>query len=127
MLTTSLTWRSSCTVVKYIRKTSKICCIIYVTWHEKTGLMYTKYTYPHYGVYLHYCIRFTKSVNFIRFPMNSCINGENCAGLPCVCMKLFNSEIQKCGQILCAHKPYFLMPGHIYIHTYSIVEDRVCS
>ena len=22
-------------------------------------------------------------------------------------------EFQKCGQILCAHKPYFLMPGHI--------------
>ena len=22
-------------------------------------------------------------------------------------------EIQKCGQILCAHKPHFLMPGHI--------------
>ena len=27
-------------------------------------------------------------------------------------MKLFNFEIQKCGQILCAHKPYFLKPGH---------------
>ena len=22
-------------------------------------------------------------------------------------------EIQKCGQILCAHKTHFLMPGHI--------------
>ena len=22
-------------------------------------------------------------------------------------------EIQKCGQISCAHKPCFLMPGHI--------------
>ena len=31
-------------------------------------------------------------------------------------------EIQKYGQILCAHKPYFLMPGHIlYVCTY------VCS
>ena len=28
--------------------------------------------------------------------------------------KLFMFEIQKCGQVLCAHKPYFLMPGHIY-------------
>ena len=32
--------------------------------------------------------------------MNSCINGENCAGLPCVYTKLFNFEIQKCDQIL---------------------------
>ena len=29
-------------------------------------------------------------------------------------IKLFNFEIQKCGQILCAHKPYFLIPGHIF-------------
>ena len=31
--------------------------------------------------------------------------------------KLFKFEIQKCGQILCAHKPYFLMPGHIFVAT----------
>ena len=81
-------------------------------WHEKTGLMYTKYTSSYYRMYLHYCIRSTKSVNCIRFPMKSCINGENCAGITCVYMKLFSFEIQKCGKILCAHKPYFLMPGH---------------
>ena len=54
--------------------------------------------------------------------MKSFINGENCTGLPCVYMKLFKFEIQKCGQILCAHhsNPYFLMPGHIYAyHSYS--------
>ena len=27
-------------------------------------------------------------------------------------MSYLSFEIQKCGQILCAHKPYFLMPGH---------------
>ena len=27
---------------------------INVTQHEKTGLMYTKYTYSYYSVYLHY-------------------------------------------------------------------------
>ena len=27
-------------------------------------------------------------------------------------IKLLKFEIQKCGQILCAHKPYFLMPGY---------------
>ena len=66
--------------------------VISVTWHEK---MYTKYIIE--CSYLHYCTRFTKSVNCIRFPMKSCINGENCAGLPCVYMKLFNFQIQKCG------------------------------
>ena len=29
--------------------------------------------------------------------------------------ELFKFEIQKCGPILCAHKPYFLMPGHKYV------------
>ena len=85
-----------------------------MTRHEKTGLMYTKYTYSHYIMYLHYCIRCTKSVSCFRFPMKNCINDGTFAGLPCVYMKLFNFEIQICDQILCVHKPYFLMPGHIY-------------
>ena len=51
--------------------------------------------------------------------MKCCINGENLIRLLYLSAKLFKFEIQKCGQILCAHKPYFLMPGHIYyIHTY---------
>ena len=29
---------------------------IYVTRHEKTGLMYTKYTSSYYGTYLLYCL-----------------------------------------------------------------------
>ena len=28
-------------------------------------------------------------------------------------MYIPNFEVQKCGQILCAHKPYFFMLGHI--------------
>ena len=31
---------------------------IYMTRHEKTGLMCTKYTYSYYGMYLLYCLRF---------------------------------------------------------------------
>ena len=42
--------------------------------------------------------------------MKSCIN---IIRLPLLLNKF---EIQKCGQILCAHKPCFLMPGHIYIY-----------
>ena len=87
---------------------------IYVTQHEKTGLMYTKYTYSCYSKYLPYCIRFSKSVTCMRFLINSCINGKNCVRFLCLHKKLFNFEIQKCGQILCAHKTHFLMPGHIY-------------
>ena len=30
-------------------------------------------------------------------------------------MITYKFEIQKCGQILCAHKPCFLIPGHIII------------
>ena len=44
--------------------------------------------------------------------MTYCINGENIIRLLCLTAKLLKFEIQKCGQILCAHKPYFLMPGH---------------
>ena len=46
--------------------------------------------------------------------MKCCITGENFIRLLEVSIKLFKFEIQKCGQILCAHKPYFLMPGRIY-------------
>ena len=36
--------------------------------------------------------------------------------------KFLKFEIQKCGQILCAHKIHFLMLGHIYVCIYvSIV------
>ena len=46
--------------------------------------------------------------------MKCCINGGNVIRLLSLSAKLLKFEIQKCGQILCAHKPYFLMPGHIY-------------
>ena len=48
--------------------------------------------------------------------MKCCINGGYFIKLLHVSIKLFKFEIQKCGRILCAHKPYFLMPGHIYIY-----------
>ena len=54
--------------------------------------------------------------------MKSCINDENFAGLSCVYIKLFKFEMKKCtcGQPLCAYKPYFLMPGHIYVYICSL-------
>ena len=85
----------------------------YVTRHEKTGLMYTKYTSSYYSIYLLYCLRF---VSCIRFPVKCCINSVNFIIRITILLftELLKFEIQKCGQNLCAHKPYFLMLGHIY-------------
>ena len=59
--------------------------------------------------------------------MKCCISGGNFIKLLFLLTELFKFEIQKCGQILCAHKPYFLMPGHhyaklLYIAIYSGLE-----
>ena len=56
--------------------------------------------------------------------MKSCINDINYIRLLLFFTELFNFkfEIQKCGQILCAHKPYFLMPGHIWLFLRLSVE-----
>ena len=61
----------------------------------------------------------------MRFPMKCYINGVNCITFLRLFIKLFKFEIQKCGQILCAHKPCFLMPGHILSSPVdqSTVED----
>ena len=47
--------------------------------------------------------------------VNTYINGGHFIRLLFSSAKLLKLEIQKCGQILCAHKPYFLMPGHKYL------------
>ena len=54
--------------------------------------------------------------------MKCCINGMNFSRPPLLLTELFKFEIQKCGQILCAHKPYFLMPGHTYIYIYIYIS-----
>ena len=46
--------------------------------------------------------------------MKCCINDVNFIRLLLLSTKLFKFEIQTYGQILCVHKPYFLMPGHKY-------------
>ena len=58
--------------------------------------------------------------------MKSCINDVNLIRLLLLCTELFKFEIQKYGQILCVHKPYFLMPGHIY-YLLSVLKIRVES
>ena len=49
---------------------------IYVTGPEKTGLIYTKYTHPYYGIYLYFCICYLNSVSFIEILRLFCIYGE---------------------------------------------------
>ena len=44
--------------------------------------------------------------------MNCCINDVNFIRLLLLSTELYKFKIQKYGQILCVHKPYFLMPGH---------------
>ena len=39
----------------------------YVTGPEKTGLIYTKYTYLYYGAYLFFRVCYPNSVSFIEF------------------------------------------------------------
>ena len=44
--------------------------------------------------------------------MKCCINDVNFIRFLLLSTELFEFEIQKYGQILRVHKPYFLMPGH---------------
>ena len=94
-----------------------ITVLQYVTRHEKTGLILCTQNIPIHIIVcicITACIRFTKSVNFIRFPMKSRINDKIVLDSHVYTQSYLIFEIQKCGQILCAHKPYFLMLSHIY-------------
>ena len=46
---------------------------VYVTGPEKTGLIYTKYTHPYYGIYLFFCVCYPNSVSFIEILKIVCI------------------------------------------------------
>ena len=83
------------------------------TWHEKIWLKCTKYTPSHYSMYLTSCVRYTSFVNCIRFPIVFYSSCKSFIDKLCLSTKLYNFKIQKSSHILCAHKPYFLMLGHI--------------
>ena len=53
--------------------------------------------------------------------MKCCINDVNFIRL----LLLSKFEIQKYGQILCVHKPYFLMPGHKSLMFFSPMWSTV--
>ena len=60
-------------------------CIIYNRYYgpEKTGLIYTKYTYSYYGAYLFFCICYPNSVDFIEFLRILCLYQEICVKMLC--------------------------------------------
>ena len=95
--------------------------IINVIWHEKTVLMYTKYTPSHYFNYLTFCKWYTSSVNFKAEAIVCCIGTISFIGKLCLITKLRNLS-QKSGQISCAHKHRFLMPGHKCHSVCSILD-----
>ena len=51
---------------------------IYVTVPEKTGLIYTKYTFSYYGAYLFFRVCYPNSVSFIEFLRILCLYQEIC-------------------------------------------------
>ena len=54
-----------------------------VTGPEKTGLIYTKYTYSYYGAYLFFCVCYLISVSCIKFLRILRIYDEICVIMLC--------------------------------------------
>ena len=53
-------------------------CTLNVTGPEKTGLIYTKYTYSYYVAYLFFCVCYPNSISFIEFLRILCPYQEIC-------------------------------------------------
>ena len=89
-------------------------CSTFVTGPEKTGLIYTKYTYSYYGVYLFFCVCYPNSVSFIEFFRILCIYDELCLKILFCSDEILHFKDRNLGQILRVDKTCFLRPGHIY-------------
>ena len=92
-----------------------------MTWYEKIGLMCTKYIPSCYSTYRTFCISYQSSVNCIKLLIVYCSSCKSFIGQLRLDTKLWNFKVKECGQILCVHKPYFLMPRHIYIHIVHVL------
>ena len=79
----------------------------------KPGLC-TQNTPLHITVHISFTVQ---DIKFTIFPMKCFINSENFMRW----LFLLKLEIQKCGQIWCAHKPYFLRLGHICLIGFGLV------
>ena len=56
---------------------------IYVTGPEKTGLIYTKYTYSYYGAYLFFRVCYPNSISFIEILRILRLYQEICVKMLC--------------------------------------------
>ena len=62
-------------------------CTLNVTGPEKTGLIYTKYTYLYYVAYLFFCVCYPNSVSFIEFLRILCLYQEICVKMLCMLLR----------------------------------------
>ena len=82
---------------------------VYVTWHQKIGLMCTKYTASHYYyTYLTFCDRYTSSVKCFDHEqlIVCCTNSKHFIVVLCLIMKLqtsinYGNIILVASQLLC--------------------------
>ena len=92
---------------------------LYVTWHEKTMLMYTKYTSLHYFNYLSFCVCHT-CLNCTGFPIVSCTISKSFINTLRLVKKLLTFKVLKSCQILCVYNHCFLMLGHNKVTLQSV-------
>ena len=76
-----------------------MCIYIIVTGPEKTGLMYTKYTYSYYGAYLFFHVCYPNSVSFIEFLRILCLYKEICVKMLCCQDEILHFKDQNLDQI----------------------------
>ena len=76
--------------------------MINVTGPERIGLIYTKYTCSHYGIYLLFYMCYAESVNFIEFLMDFGIS-DGILVTVLIIDKLLHFKPSQLGQILCVN------------------------
>ena len=60
-----------CIIMQLVNMYSYTAMYVYIflTRHEKTGLMYTKYTPSHFSTYFTFCVSYMSSISRIKFPI----------------------------------------------------------
>ena len=90
--------------------------VLIVTWHEKIGLMCTKYIALLYSMYLIICVSYIhKFCKLYKISYPLCSELVTKVSLISYCMlmnQLMKLKSPKTSQILCVNQPYFLTPGH---------------
>ena len=86
---------------------------LFVTVPEKTGLIYTKYTYSYYGADLFFCVCYPNPVSCIKCLRILCIYDEICIKMLRCQDEILHFNDQKLCKILRVDKTCFLRPSHI--------------